>query len=205
MEKNNKIVTILLPIIAVIIIFESITLVSKLENNQSSSAVNNNVVTVTPTVTEEKKDAIDLVFATENKEMEVGKKYTVNFQGYVKEKKVVDSLEIAIKFDAKNLEVSNFVYDSNLSKPAISTVSKKDGMIIVKYLIESKSGLTLNEGNTIPLLTFNVKPIKAGNYSFEVATGNEGKEFVTMFVENTTVKALSFSSNKLEVNVVDKK
>jgi len=204
MKKNNNFVNILLPVIAVIIIFESITLVSKLENNQSASTVNK-VTTVTPIVTEEKKDILDLVFDTDSKEMEIGKKYTVKLQGYVKEKKTVDSLELAIKFDAENFEISNFVYDSNLTKPVVSTVVKNKGMIIVKYLIENKSGLTLNEGDTIPLLTFNVKPIKSGNYNFEVATGNEGKEFVTMFVENTTVKALSFSSNKLEVNVVDKK
>jgi len=204
MKKNNNFVNILLPVIAVIIIFESITLVSKLENNQSTSAVNQ-VTTVTPVATEEKNDTIDLVFATDNKEMEVDKKYTVKLQGYVKEKKAIDGLEININFDAENLEISNFVYDSNLTKPLISTVSKKDGMIIVKYLIENKSGLTLNEGDTMPLLTFDVKPTKIGNYSFEVATGNEGKEFATMFIENTTAKALSFSSNKLEINVVDKK
>lgn len=204
MEKNNKAVIILLPIIAIIIIFESITLVSKLEN-QTNSTADNNVITTTPIVVEEKKDVIDLVFDTDSKQMEVGKKYTVKLQGYVKEKKIVDSLEMAIKFDAKNFELSNFVYDSNLPKPTVSTVSKQDGMIVVKYLIDSKSGLTLNEGNTIPLLTFDIKSIETGDYSFEVATGNEGKEFATMFIENTTVKALSFSSNKLEVNVVDKK
>lgn len=204
MTKNNKFVNILLPVIAIIIIFESITLVSKLENKQSNSKVNQ-VTTVTPIIVEEKNEAIDLVFATDSKDMEVGKKYAVKLQGYIKEKKVVDTLEIAIAFDATSLEISNFVYDSNLSKPSVSTVSKKDGMIIVKYLIESKSGLTLNEGDIIPLLTFDVEPTKIGNYSFEVATGNEGKEFATMFIENTTVKELSFSANKLEVNVVDKK
>ena len=202
---NNKTVTILLPIIAIIIIFESITLVTKLENNQSSNVVNKVVETVTPTVVEENKDALDLVFATDNKDMEIGKKYTVKLQGYVKEKKIVDSLELAIKFDAKNLEVSNLVYDKNLPKPSISTVSKKDGMIVVKYLIENKSGLTLNESNIVSLLTFDVKPITVGNYNLEIATGNEGKEFATMFIENTTVKGLSFSANKLEINVVDKK
>jgi len=204
MTKNNKFVNILLPVIAIIIIFESITLVAKLENNQNNNAVNK-VETITPTIVEEKKNILDLVFATDSKDMEVGKKYTVKLQGYVKEKKMVDSLEVAVKFDAKNLEISNLVYDKNLSKPSVSTVSKKDDMIIVKYLIENKSGLTLNEGNIIPLLTFDVKPITAGNYNFEIATGNEGKEFVTMFIENTTVKELSFSANKLEINVVDKK
>lgn len=204
MTKNNNFVNILLPVIAIIIIFESITLVSKLENNQSTSAVNQ-VATVTPIVTEEKKDVLDLVFDTDSKEMEIGKKYKIKLQGYIKEKKIVDSLEIVIKFDAKNFEISNFVYDSNLPKPVVGTVVKNNGMIVVKYLIENKSGLTLNEGDVLPLLTFSVKPIKTGNYNFEVATGNEGKEFVTMFVENTTVKTLSFSSNKLEINIVDKK
>lgn len=203
--NNNKTVTILLPIIAIIIIFESITLVTKLENNQNSNVVNKVVETVTPTVVEEKKDVLDLVFATDDKDMEVGKKYTVKLQGYVKEKRVVDSLELAVKFDAKNLEISNLVYDKNLPKPSVSTISKKDGMVVVKYLIENKAGLTLNEGNIVSLLTFDVKPIVVGNYNLEIATGNEGKEFATMFVENTTAKELIFSSNKLEINVVDKK
>ena len=200
MENNNKILKTLIPIIAVVIIFESVMLVSGLEKSR--------VITKESTGSAEIKkeevitnNAFDLIFITDSKEMSVGKNYQVKLQGLVKEKSTLDAIDIAIKYDAKNLDITGLVFDEKLPKPFISQVIKEDGMIVVKYLIETKQGMTFNVNDVVSLVSFNVKAKAAGNYGFEVATGNEDKKFATMFIETTSAKALPFSSNKLEINV----
>ncbi|MDD4410322.1 MAG: hypothetical protein PHE32_01285 [Candidatus Shapirobacteria bacterium] len=201
MENNNKILKILIPIIAVVIIFESVMLVSGLEKS--------NIVTKESTGSAETKkeevvvgNAFDLVFSTDSKEMKVDKNYQIKLQGLVKEKNTLDAIDISIKYDAKNLDITNLVFDEKLPKPFIGQIIKEDGMIVVKYLIETKQGMTFNVNDVVSLVSFNVKTRVAGNYEFEVATGNEDKKFATMFIENTSAKALPFSGNKLEINVI---
>ena len=139
MENNNKILKTLIPIIAVVIIFESVMLVSGLEKSR--------VITKESTGSAEIKkeevitnNAFDLIFITDSKEMSVGKNYQVKLQGLVKEKSTLDAIDIAIKYDAKNLDITGLVFDEKLPKPFISQVIKEDGMIVVKYLIETKQG-----------------------------------------------------------------
>jgi hypothetical protein len=201
MQENNKIFKIFIPIIAVVIIFESVMLVSGLEKNNTTTKANNKVI---PVVQKEVivNNAFDLVFATDSTEMVVGKNYKVKLQAFVKEKRTLDAVDIAIKYDAKNLDITGLVFDSKLPKPIVGKVIKEDGMIVVNYLIETKQGVTFNVGDVVSLITFNVKAKAADSYEFEVATGNEDKKFATMFTESTTVKVLPFSSNKLEINVI---
>jgi len=200
MEKNNKILKTLIPVVAVIIIFESVMLVSGLEKSSVTTKESTGSAEIKKgeTIT---NNAFDLIFVTDSKEMSVGKSYQVKLQGLVKEKSTLDAIDIVIKYDAKNLDITGLVSDEKLPKPFISQVIKEDGMIVVKYLIETKQGMTFNLNDVVSLVTFNVKAKAVGNYRFEVATGNEDKKFATMFIETTSAKALPFSSNKLEINV----
>jgi hypothetical protein len=200
MEKNNKILKTLIPIIAVVIIFESVMLVSGLE--KSTIVINESTESA-----EVKKEVVvnnsfDLIFVTDSKELSVGKNYQVKLQALVKEKSTLDAIDIAIKYDAKNLDVSNLIFDEKLPKPFIGQILKEDGMIVVKYLIEAKKGMTFNVNDIVSLVSFNIKAKTVGSYGFEVATGIEDKKFATIFIETTSVKALPFSSNKLEINII---
>jgi hypothetical protein len=199
--ENNKIVKTLIPVIAVIVIFESVMLVSSLEKK---TAVSDVIVKKSEIVQKEVKEenAFDLSLTTDSKEMKIGKNYQIKLQALVKEKKTLDAIDIAIKYDAKNLDVSGLVFDSKLQKPTIGKVVKDDGMIEISYLIETKQGITFNVGDIVNLVSFNVKAKQIGSYTFEIATGNEDKKFDTLFVENTSAKALPFTSNKLEINII---
>lgn len=199
MEKNNKIFRIFIPVIAVVIIFESVMLVSGLEKNTAVSE--EAVITEVKKEEVKEKNVFDLFFATDSKEMKVGKAYKVQLQGLVKEKNTLDAIDISIKYDAKNLDVSELIFDEKLQKPIVGKAIKEDGMIVVKYLIEAKQGMTFNVNDILSLVSFNVKAKQVGSYELEIATGNEDKKFVTMFVETTSAKALPFTSNKLEINI----
>jgi hypothetical protein len=201
MEKNNNIFRIFIPIIAVIIIFESVMLVSGLEKNTVQVKESTGSADVKK---QEVKlnNSFELQFIADSTEIKVGKNYKISLQGLVKEKRALDAIDISIKYDAKNLDISELVFDEKLQKPMVGKAIKEDGMIVVKYIIETKQGITFNVDDIVSLLSFNVKAKQAGNYEFEIATGNEDKKFATMFIENTTVKALPFTSNKLEINAI---
>ncbi|MDD4026661.1 MAG: hypothetical protein PHO75_00545 [Candidatus Shapirobacteria bacterium] len=200
METNNKMLKTLIPVIAVVVIFESIMLVSNLEKK----TVTSDVIAEKNEIIQEVKNEnyFDLSFVTDAKEMKIGKNYQIKLQALVKEKKSLDAIDIAIKYDSKNLEISGLIFDDKLEKPIIGKVVKEDGMIVVKYLIETKQGITFNVDDLVNLVSFDVKAKTVGLYKFEVATGNEDKKFVTLFVENTSAKALPFASNQLEINVI---
>ena len=200
MEKNNKVFRIFIPVIAVIIIFESVMLVSGLEKNSIVIKESTGLAEIKKEVV--KNNTFDLTFVTDSQEMVAGKNYQVKLQSLVKEKSTLDAIDIAIKYDAKNLDITDLVFDEKLPKPFISQVIKENGMIVVKYLIETKQGMTFNVDDIVSLVAFNVKAKVAGSYKFEVATGNEDKKFATMFTETTSVKVLPFTSNKLEINVI---
>jgi len=201
MEKKNNIIRTFIPIIAVIIIFQSVMLVSGLEkNNKTTQNLNQ--------TTEIKNDEItvnnflDLVFLTDSKEMSVGENYKIDLQALVKEKSTLDAIDIAIKYNADNLEITELVFDKNLPEPFIGQIIKEEGIILVKYLIETKQGMTFNVNDVVSLVSFNVKAKMIGSFELEIATGNEDKKFATLFTETASVKALPFSSNKLEINVI---
>ncbi|MDD4785048.1 MAG: hypothetical protein PHH12_01140 [Candidatus Shapirobacteria bacterium] len=200
MEKNNALFRIFIPIIAVIIIFESVMLVSGLEKSTVQVKESTNSASIEKQEVKT-KDAFEVTFVTDSTEMKVGKNYTVKLQALVKEKRTLDAIDISVKYDAKNLEVTNLIFDEKLQEPIVGKAIKEDGMIVVKYIIETKQGITFNINDMVSLLSFDVKAKQAGVYEFEIATGNEDKKFDTMFIENTTVKALPFTSNKLEINV----
>ncbi|MFA6368749.1 MAG: hypothetical protein WCX20_00015 [Candidatus Shapirobacteria bacterium] len=200
MEKNNALFRIFIPIIAVIIIFESVMLVSGLEKSTVQVKESTNSASIEKQEVKT-KDAFEVTFVTDSTEMKVGKNYTVKLQALVKEKRTLDAIDISVKYDAKNLEVTNLIFDEKLQEPIVGKAIKEDGMIVVKYIIETKQGITFNLNDMVSLLSFDVKAKQAGVYEFEIATGNEDKKFDTMFIENTTVKALPFTSNKLEINV----
>jgi len=201
MKKNY--IKIILPIIAVLVIAESVVLVSGL--NKNTQVVDEKSLTepvVTKSVTPEGPVMFDLVMATKNKEMSVGKDYQIEVSSLVKSGVGLDAVNLYIKYDPLAFDVSNLVYGTKLPKPTFSKVSLQKSMIVVNYLISEKNGLKVTENENLSLLKFTARPKKAGNYSFEISSGNGTEESVTMIVENATSKALPYSSNKLTVNVL---
>ena len=195
---NNKIIQILVPAVAVIVIFESIILVTNLEKNSNTSVVSE----VTPTVTETKINSFDLNFATESKEMEVGKKYEVSIKLAAKENYNLNALDLYVKYNPNAVTVSALTSLKSLGTPNLLKVSDKKDVIAVNYLFGDVDGMVFTKGKEEILLTFTVTPKVTGSSSFEISTGDSEGDSVTMFVDKSTSKSLNFSSNKLEVQII---
>lgn len=192
----------LIPVIAVIVIFESVVLVSNLEKGTTMTVVNE--VTPTVTVTEEKKiAAFDVSFLTDETQMKVGKKYKVSVNLVPKNDYSLNALDLYVKFDPALVTISNLVSSNDLATPDLIKVSDKKDVIAVNYLFADKEGVVFVKDKGMILLTFTVTPKSTGNSSFEISTGDNDGDSVTMFVDKNTSKDLFFTSNKLEIQSIN--
>ena len=200
--KNNKLAKILIPVIAVIVVIESIVLVSNLDKGNTGGIVNQSSQPNSVSQKEVDNPVVDFVFATDTKEMKVGESYEVVLNLVAKEDFNLDGLEAYVNYDPEILTISKLNQGTVL--PKADKLENVDGMVRSTFFIETpQEGYVVKTGEIIKVLSFEVKPKIAGVSALELGTGNEGKQFVTMVVENATSKQLPFSGNKLEINAIE--
>jgi len=197
---NNKIIQILVPAVAVIVIFESIILVTNLEKNANTAVVSD--VTPTVTETETKINSFDLSFSADSKEMEIGKRYVVSVKLTAKENYNLNALDLYVKYNPNAVTVSGLTSLKSLGTPNLLKISDKKDVVAVNYLFGEVNGMVFTKDKDEVLLTFTVTPKTTGSSSFEISTGDSEGDSVTMFVDKSTSKSLNFSSNKLEVQII---
>jgi hypothetical protein len=76
-------------------------------------------------------------------------------------------------------------------------------VVAMNYLFTDKEGVAFTKDKEVVLLTFTVTPKAAGNSSFEISTGDSEGDSVTMFVDKNTSEGLLFTSNKLDVLLIN--
>jgi hypothetical protein len=204
--ENNNLLKFLIPLVAAVVVFESIVLVTNLDKGVKTNSDTTNkteatdsAVVQTPVVEEE--SVADLVFATASKEMKVGKSYKVELNIIGRKDLMIDGIETYVKYDPSLVTVSNLVSNPQFPKSTLSKIDNKSGLISNVVLIDEKAGYKIGKDLTNLVLSFTVVLKKEGETSFEISSGNGNKEFVTMIVENATSKSLTFSNNKLDINV----
>jgi len=197
--QENKILNLIIPIVAVVIIFESVVLVSNLsaETNETkvASISAEKIISPTPQI-----NAFDLVFVTANKEMKVGKNYKVDLNLIANKDFFADGIETYINYDPKSVVISGLVSGNKLPEANLTKVDNQNGIIKNIILVDDIKGYKIIKGELNQILSFNVAPKKEGLVEFEISSGNADKEFVTMIVETATSNVLTFSSSKLQIN-----
>lgn len=204
MNENKNILKLVIPVVAIIVIFESVVLVNDLMKRKQLIPSAVIPKEVTKDTSGNGQPIVDLVFGTESKQMVVGKNYPVELNMLSSMSKSVDSMSLYINFDPSAFDVTNLSFDSKLPKPYFSKVSTQKSLIVVNYLVQDQAGYKIESNNALALVKFNVKPKKAGTFNFEINTGVTDKESATMFIENASGKVLPFSSNKLTVTSTTK-
>jgi hypothetical protein len=193
---NNKIIKILIPIVAVVIIFESIFLVSSLKNN--NDIVSDTKVEVEKTV----EPLVSLNLSSEVEEMQVGESYEVALNFIPKEDLNLNSLELFVKYDKEIVTISDLVYNEEIPTPDFTKVSDKKDVIVSNFYFKDTKGIAFKKDNDVNVLTFSVTPIKAGETSFEISNGDSEGDSITIFIDKTK-DVLPFTSNKLSIKLVD--
>ena len=205
---NNKIIKILIPVVAVAIVLESILLVSGLTkktdttDNIKQNQVNK-VIQPTGVVKQNNNSVVDLSLKSDVNQMKVGKKYQVTLTFTPKKEIALNALELYVKFNKEMLTISDLVYDKNVPKPDFTKISDKQSVIVSTFLFQANEGVVFAKDKAINILTFNVTPKKSGVSSLEMGTGDSEGYSVTMFVDTATGKVLPYSSNKLEIKLVN--
>ncbi len=200
---NNKIIKTLIPVVAVVVIFESIMLVSNLEKNVDSLTADNTNPIVANEAIPEETEAFGLNFLTDTKEMEIGKKYGVSVVLTPMKDVNLNAIDLYVKFDPTMVTISNLVSSKELAKPDFIKISDKKDVIATTFLFTAKDGVTFTNEKEISVLTFTVTPKELGSSYFEISTGDNEGDSVTMFVDKVTSKSLPFSSSRLDVNLMN--
>jgi hypothetical protein len=196
-NMDNKIIKLLMPVVAIIIIFESIVLVSNLEKNSNNNIVVNEV---TPTITTtEKKTAFDINFSTDETQLKVGKKYKVSVNLMPKDNYNLNALDLFVKYDPATITISNLVSAKELETPDLIKISDKKNVVALNYLFTAKDGMIFTKDKLVTVLTFTMTPKTSGNSNLEISTGDANGDSVTMLVDKSTSKSLLFTSNKLDL------
>ena len=183
----------LVPVVAVIVLVESLLLISNLESRKQTVEV----------ATEPK------VELTENPKVEEAvvefnlaeNKNTVTVSMVANSDRELESINLYIKYDPELVNISSLVFDKKIGTPVMSKVDPTNKVITVNYVFAKDDGLMLKTGERVTIMTYKIKPKLADKFKFEISTGNEMKESATMIVENATNMVLPFASNELTINV----
>ncbi len=209
--KTNDVVKLVLPVVAVVVVIESVMVISNLVKKTNpvldivptpAAEVSNGGINPMVTVVPQPAQA-DLVFEVAQPAMKVGKATTVGLNIVAKRDLQVDTLDLYIKYDPTAFDIAStsIKQGSGLPRPIFAKASTKTGLVVANFLIEAPKGVSVKSGAVFSLLNFTVKPKKVGNFEFEIDTGNVRRESATMIVENGVGKAIPYSSNKLVVSV----
>lgn len=203
--NNNKLIKFLIPLVAAVVVFESIVLVNNLEK---SNRTDQNIKTeeeqtkVKETVVEDPVINFNLrVNSTSSAQMKVGKSYKIDLVLNPIETKAVDGIETYIKYDPETFKITNLVSNPELVKPEISKIDSNLGMLSNILLIEDKDGLLLASNKEIVLYSFNVTPLEVGEYSLNLSSDSVDKKYDTLVVETSTAKSLGWTGGKLDIKV----
>ncbi len=193
--KKEQIIRFLIPVVAVLVIVESVVLVT------GALKRNREVVQDKPLVADEESRLIQMGLDAPKSSIAVGEKLPVNFRLVSTKDLAVDAFETYIKYDPTAFEVSGLSFNNDLPAPAIAKISRQKGMIIVTYLVDEARGYQLKSGVEVMLASFNVTAKKAGSYDFEITTSTGEQGSASMVVENATSKVIPFDGSSLKVNV----
>lgn len=200
-NKSKDIFRVLIPILAVVIIVESIMVVSRLNNSKP-------IDTTIPEVDNELVEEVSMprqvdvrasfVFSVEDQNIAVGDKKRVTLEILPKQDFNLDAMDLYISYGADSLEVSGLQEESGL-KATSKRVSEKTGMVLANFWFMEEGGYKFEAGKSVKLMSFMVEPKMAGVYELSmVETGDEVTKLVSSV--NDEVVTYGFTSEKLVIN-----
>lgn len=202
MENKKDIFKILIPVIAVVIVVESVMVVSGLKKKPAEMPVMVNETGETgDMVSEPVGDPVaDFVFSVDSKSMRVGQEYNVEITVSPKESFSIDALDLYLSYDPSAFNVSSLVESAGMPSATSKQVSEKRGIVLANFWFMDESGYSFEAGKPISLVGFTVTPTKAGSYTFELnKQADLGK--TKLVSGGDRVESLAFGSDPLEVTV----
>jgi len=208
-NKKVDILKYLIPVVAVVIIVESIMVVSGLvKKNEDvspdmSSYLSENEQDLADKVVEDMGEPkANFVFSVDSKEMVVGKPYTIELDMLPKETFSADAIDVYVSYDATAFDVSALSEGSDMPTATSMRVSDKRDVILANFWFTETEGYGLEADKPVNLMSFVVTPKKSGSFDFSINRQDVEvgiSRIVTIGDSDDQVSSLSFSSDKLTV------
>ncbi len=190
-EMNNKkdIFKILLPILAVVIVVESVVVVSRL-SKKDSSMPDLSQIDYQASDTEEDLGPVKATvgLTTDSANFKVGEKYTVTMSVTPLEDMKLDAIDVLVSYDTKKAVVTSLTEEDGF-KATSKLVSDKTGSVVANFWSMDAAGYALTGGQATKLLSFSVEPLVAGDIELKIVKKSEtgGTKLVSTVGEDVTV------------------
>ena len=181
--KKNKILLTLIPVLAIVIIIESVIFLSR-----PTKKIGPQLLKVGSNI------PVSLNWKAD-KEVVIGRSDEVILNMTTEKDVAIDAVDLYIKYDPALVTISDLSFDGDFVAPSFSKISQEKGLVVVNYLVSAPKGFNLKVGGGIDLARFKVNYISEGEVSFGIGEG-------TLVVENGSASVLPFSSDGLTVKVV---
>ncbi len=185
---NKNIVKILIPLVAILVIAESMVLISKLRANNTTPETGS--VELKPATNQ----PVTLAFEVDTNTAKVGSLSEVPLFLSSNKDVFVDALDLYIKYDPSVVTVTDSVASKQFVTPSFKKVNPEKGMVVMNFLVSEASGFKLAKGVKVEIARLKVNYTKGGTTEFALGEG-------TLVVENGSAKMLPFNSEKLVINV----
>ena len=181
--KKNKILLTLIPVVAIVVIIESVIFLSR------------STTKIGPQVLKKGSDTLVNLVWEANNEAVAGKSGEVDLRMKAEKEVAIDAVDLYIKYDPAQVTVNEITFDDSFVKPSFSKISSEKGLVVVNYLVTASKGFGLKAGGWIDLARLKVNYLGEGEVNFGVGEG-------TLVVESESAKVLPFNSSDLTVKVV---
>ena len=190
--NKTKILRILIPLVAVMVIIESIYLVTTLVNRKNTG--------VGPGVVVEDEGGVNIALVSQTENYAVGEAFEVKVVMNAKKDLLADAVNLYIGYDAAMAEVSELTSGEAMPEPTFAKISDKKDMIVLNYYID-REGMPFVAGQEMEIASFMVTPLKEGEIKMDLSTGIDDQDSVTMIVENGTSRVVPFEVNNLSIQI----
>lgn len=163
-------------LISIVIIVESVLLLTRNRVKTPSISINNG--DKTPTTIEEKKPEAVLAFSWTTKD---GK--TV-LEMKADRDVAIDAIDLYVSY--KDVKINSVTNVGDLPKPTFSKVSEDKSLIVMNYLISAPEGFKMTAGQTVGLVLIDSTAVTSDTAQFSIDPSK------TKVVENGTSKVLPY-------------
>jgi len=181
----------LIPVVAVLIIAESIIL---LTNNSTPVETDSKSTGLVPQSEQVVKKSISLNWDVVTTEVKTGTVGEASLFVTSDKDIFVDALDLYVKYDPLMVSVTEAT-SKGFVTPSFKKVSAEKGLVVMNFLVSEATGFKFNKGQKVEIAKLKLNYVQEGTVELSLAEG-------TLVVENASAKVLPFNSDKLVINVV---
>lgn len=201
MNNKSNLFKVLIPILAVVIIFESVVVVSRLVSKKPVMVADEESE-IASTKEEQPEANIAFEFKTSNNEMAVGSEYNVVLSMALAEDVRLDAIDLLLSYDPSKMTVTSLSEAGKIVATS-KRISEKSGSIVANFWSMDEAGYVYNRGESVDLISFTVKPIVTGEMEISVVEKSELGSTKLVSTAGEQVVVNNFVSQPLSVKAID--